>query len=86
MNYKTIVSLAALALLTFTASTVNAEGIDRVELNKGRPELRLKSLNRLSILWSSPISLCLWALTALMLALPGIRWWRARRSAQLANA
>ena len=35
MNYKTIVSLAALALLTFTASTVNAEGIDRVELNKG---------------------------------------------------
>ena len=44
------------------------------------------SAGELSILWSSPISLCLWALTALMLALPGIRWWRARRSAQLANA
>jgi putative tricarboxylic transport membrane protein len=44
------------------------------------------SAGELSILWNSPISLCLWALTALMLALPGLRWWRSRRAAQLANA
>jgi putative tricarboxylic transport membrane protein len=44
------------------------------------------SAGELSILWNSPISLCLWALTALMLGLPGLRWWRARRKAQLANA
>jgi putative tricarboxylic transport membrane protein len=25
-------------------------------------------------------------LTALMLGLPGLRWWRARRATQLANA
>ena len=43
------------------------------------------SAGELSILWNSPISLCLWALTALMLALPGLRWWRARRAAQLAH-
>ena len=44
------------------------------------------SAGDLSILWNSPISLCLWALTALMLGLPGLRWWRSRRAAQLANA
>jgi putative tricarboxylic transport membrane protein len=44
------------------------------------------SAGDLNILWSSPISLVLWALTALMLGLPGLRWWRARRTAQVANA
>jgi TctA family transporter len=43
------------------------------------------SAGDLNILWNSPISLCLWALTAVMLGLPGLRWWRARRAAQLAN-
>ena len=44
------------------------------------------SAGELSILWSSPISLCLWGLTALMLGMPALRKWRARRSAQPANA
>ncbi|MNT94474.1 hypothetical protein D3C72_2361740 [compost metagenome] len=44
------------------------------------------SAGDLNILWSSPISLCLWALTALMLGMPALRWWRARRTAQVANA
>ncbi|MCY1282729.1 hypothetical protein D9M68_1007310 [compost metagenome] len=34
----------------------------------------------LGILWSSPITIGLWVLTAVMLALPGIRWMRARRA------
>ena len=46
MNYKTIVSLAALALLTFTASTVNAEGIDREKLNKGWTFKQVRGNNR----------------------------------------
>ncbi|MBT8766827.1 tripartite tricarboxylate transporter permease [Metapseudomonas boanensis] len=41
----------------------------------------------LGILWSSPITIALWALTILMLALPGVRWLRARRAkAKLAHA
>ncbi|NQD92758.1 tripartite tricarboxylate transporter permease, partial [Pseudomonas sp. CrR25] len=44
------------------------------------------SAGDLGILWASPISLCLWALVVLMLALPGLRWWRARGKARLANA
>lgn len=37
------------------------------------------SAGELSILWSSPITLALWGLTVLMLALPGIRWMRRRK-------
>ena len=44
------------------------------------------SAGDIGILWASPISLCLWALVVLMLALPGIRWWRARGKVQLADA
>ncbi|MBD2839353.1 tripartite tricarboxylate transporter permease [Pseudomonas sp. JM0905a] len=40
----------------------------------------------LGILWSSPITIALWVLTAVMLALPGIRWIRARRAKALAHA
>ncbi|MEO4047476.1 tripartite tricarboxylate transporter permease [Pseudomonas sp. CAU 1711] len=40
----------------------------------------------LAILWSSPITIALWALALLMLALPGLRWWRNRRKLQLAHA
>ena len=40
----------------------------------------------LAILWSSPITVGLWALAALMLALPGLRWWRNRRKLQAAHA
>ena len=41
----------------------------------------------LGILWSSPITIALWGLTALMLALPGIRWMRTRRAkTKLAHA
>ncbi|MNR33257.1 Tripartite tricarboxylate transporter TctA family protein [compost metagenome] len=41
----------------------------------------------LGILWSSPITIALWVLTAVMLALPGLRWMRARRAkAKLAHA
>ncbi len=44
------------------------------------------SSGELGILWSSPITLVLWALVAVMLALPGIRWWRARNKASAADA
>lgn len=44
------------------------------------------SNSELAILWSSPITLGLWALVVLMLALPGIRWWRGRGKVKLANA
>ena len=44
------------------------------------------SAGELGILWSSPISLTLWVLTALMLGMPGLRWWRARRAARAVNA
>ena len=44
------------------------------------------SAGELSILWASPISLCLWALAGSMLALPALRWWRGRTRARLANA
>jgi putative tricarboxylic transport membrane protein len=44
------------------------------------------SAGELSILWSSPISLVIWALTALMLGMPALRWWRARRIARVVNA
>ncbi|MNF30059.1 Tripartite tricarboxylate transporter TctA family protein [compost metagenome] len=44
------------------------------------------SAGELGILWSSPISLVLWTLVAVMLALPGIRWWRARRKAHIVDA
>jgi putative tricarboxylic transport membrane protein len=37
------------------------------------------SAGDLSILWGSPITLVLWALVVLMLALPGIRWMRRRK-------
>ena len=37
------------------------------------------SAGDLGILWGSPITLVLWALVALMLALPGIRWMRRRK-------
>jgi putative tricarboxylic transport membrane protein len=41
----------------------------------------------LGILWNSPITIALWVLTAVMLALPGLRWMRARRAkAKLAHA
>ena len=40
----------------------------------------------LAILWSSPITVALWGLAILMLALPGIRWWRNRRKLQAAHA
>jgi putative tricarboxylic transport membrane protein len=41
------------------------------------------SAGDLGILWSSPITLTLWAMAILMLALPGLRWWRQRRRARL---
>jgi putative tricarboxylic transport membrane protein len=44
------------------------------------------SNGELGILWGSPITLVLWALVLLMLALPGLRWWRARSKAKLAHA
>jgi putative tricarboxylic transport membrane protein len=44
------------------------------------------SSGELGILWSSPITLVLWALVMLMLAMPGIRWWRARSKVQTADA
>lgn len=44
------------------------------------------SSGELDILWSSPITLALWALVALMLAMPGIRWWRERSKTQSADA
>jgi putative tricarboxylic transport membrane protein len=37
------------------------------------------SAGELSILWGSPITLVLWSLVVLMLALPGIRWMRRRK-------
>ncbi|HSC82503.1 MAG TPA: tripartite tricarboxylate transporter permease, partial [Pseudomonas sp.] len=40
----------------------------------------------LAILWHSPISMGLWALAALMLALPGLRWLRKRRQLRAAHA
>ncbi|WP_394561183.1 tripartite tricarboxylate transporter permease [Aquipseudomonas alcaligenes] len=40
----------------------------------------------LAILWSSPITVALWGLAILMLALPGLRWWRNRRKLQAAHA
>ncbi len=36
------------------------------------------SNGELGILWSSPISMGVWALVALMLALPMVRIWRKR--------
>ncbi|HEY6611738.1 MAG TPA: tripartite tricarboxylate transporter permease, partial [Pseudomonas sp.] len=44
------------------------------------------SSGELGILWGSPITLALWTLVALMLAMPGIRWWRARGKARIADA
>ncbi|HLD69054.1 MAG TPA: tripartite tricarboxylate transporter permease, partial [Pseudomonas sp.] len=44
------------------------------------------SAGDLSILWNSPISLILWALVAVMLMLPGVRWLRQRGKAKLAHA
>lgn len=40
----------------------------------------------LAILWSSPITVALWGLALLMLALPGLRWLRKRRSLRAAHA
>ncbi|MWV17907.1 tripartite tricarboxylate transporter permease [Pseudomonas sp. L-22-4S-12] len=40
----------------------------------------------LAILWSSPITVALWALAVLMLALPGLRWLRSRRKLRAAHA
>ena len=44
------------------------------------------SAGDLGILWGSPITLILWALAALMLAMPGLRWWRQRRRTKLNEA
>ncbi|HBS77755.1 MAG TPA: tripartite tricarboxylate transporter TctA, partial [Pseudomonas sp.] len=44
------------------------------------------SAGDLGILWGSPITLVLWAMAALMLAMPGLRWWRQRRRAKLNEA
>ncbi len=44
------------------------------------------SAGDLGILWGSPITLVLWAMAALMLAMPGLRWWRQRRRGKLNEA
>lgn len=44
------------------------------------------SAGDLGILWGSPITLVLWAMAALMLAMPGLRWWRQRRRTKLNEA
>src|SRR5690606_8796599 len=44
------------------------------------------SNGELGILWSSPITLALWTMAALMLAMPGIRWYLNRRRGSISEA
>lgn len=44
------------------------------------------SNGELSILWGSPITLALWALTVAMLAMPGLRWYLKRRRGNVVEA
>ena len=44
------------------------------------------SNGELGILWGSPITLVLWTMAALMLAMPGIRWYLKRRRGSISEA
>ena len=44
------------------------------------------SNGELGILWGSPITLALWALTVAMLAMPGLRWYLKRRRGNVVEA